>query len=483
MKIAVGMFYHEANSFNPSFVQRDGFVYCEGPEVLDRMYAGEVFRGEKIEMAPLIYAVSLPNGLVSQDAYDYYSGRIFAILEENQDVDGVFLHLHGSMEVQGLGSGEYDLLKRIRGLLGMDKIIGIVLDIHANTHPEFPKLVNVIRNYRTVPHVDQRETEHIVARHMIDCLREKKTPVPGFIQLPYAIHPEKALGGTWPLSEIFGKLGELEKKAEISVASLGIGMVWCDCPTMCSNVTVTPSDMRYADIAAREAEKLADYVYSLRDSFEFEQLPLSPHEAMRYSLQYKESPVYVSDSGDNTTGGAVGNHTAMLREYLSARDLCGKKVVVTSIWDKKAVAECLNHREGDRFTLTVGQDIDEDSKSVTLTVVLKKKGALKGYMGCERDTVGDCVTLSAGDIDFVIIDQPGSFISEYHFVSAGLNLDDYQVVVVKQGYLFAELRRKARLAILALTNGATNMRIENLPYRRIKPPVYPLNYIEGGKRT
>jgi microcystin degradation protein MlrC len=476
MKIAVGMFYHEANSFNPAQVKKEDFVYFEGKGVLERMYAGEIFEKEGIEMLPLIYAVSLPNGLVSKEAFDYYSGRILDILSKNRDVDGIFLHLHGSMEVADLGSGEYDLLRRVRNIVGPEKIIGIVFDIHANTHPEFAKLVNVVRHYRTVPHVDQRETEHIVAQHMLQCLRKNIKTTPVFFQLPYAIHPEKALGSAWPLSEIFKTLHETEKIPGIAVASLGIGMVWCDCPTLHTNITVTPQSAEFAGMAENEAKKLADYVYSLRDSFDFEQLPLSPHEAMRYSLAYKGNPVYVSDSGDNTTGGAMGDHTTLLREYLSARDLNGKKVVVTSIWDEKAVTECMKYRDGDIVTVSIGHDKNEDSKAVTVTATLKKKGGLKGYMGCENDTVGNSIALTAGNIDIVITDKPGSFISAKHFEAAGLNLEEYQVVVVKQGYLFAELKERAELAILALTNGATNMMIEKLPFRRITPPVYPLTY-------
>ena len=56
-------------------------------------------------------------------------------------------------------------------------------------------------------------------------------------------------------------------------------------------------------------------------------------------------------------------------------------------------------------------------------------------------------------------------------------MDDYQVIVVKQGYLFPQLRGLAKLSILALTPGATHQIIENLEYRKIVPPVYPLHYV------
>ena len=67
MKIAMGMFYHEANSFNPNLLQKDGFVYYEGDEVLRRLHATEVFQEENAELIPLIYATALPYGIVARD--------------------------------------------------------------------------------------------------------------------------------------------------------------------------------------------------------------------------------------------------------------------------------------------------------------------------------------------------------------------------------------------------------------------------------
>ena len=149
---------------------------------------------------------------------------------------------------------------------------------------------------------------------------------------------------------------------------------------------------------------------------------------------------------------------------------------MTSIWDENAVAKCLEHKEGDRITLSVGHGYDENTKAVEVTGTIKKIGRLFGYMGCEHDAVGNAVTISTENVDFVIIDRPGSFISVGHFTEgAGLDLDEYQVVVVKQGYLFAELRKLAKLAILALTPGATHQIIENMEYHKIIPPVYPLH--------
>lgn len=480
MKIAVGEFYHEANSFNPNLLRKEELVYCEGQQVLDRMFAPEVFLNAGAELVPLVYAVALPGGIMSRECYDFYADRILAILQENKDVDGVFLHLHGACEVDGMGSGELDLLTRIREMLGEKVYIGIALDFHASNDPDMPKLVNVARAYRTVPHSDQKETEQAVARQMLYLMEKGDYTTPQYVRIPFSWGGEKALGDEWPLNHIFELLNELEKKEEIAIATTNLGMAWCDAKALAASVMITPKESKYTDFAMEEARKLADYIYSLRDDFEFSQLPLYPRDAVRYALSYEfGSPVYVSDSGDNTTGGAVGDHTVMLREFLKARNYYGKKVLVTAIWDEDAVDACMKHEEGDELTVKVGKDYDENTRAVIVHGKLKKKGNLTGYMGCETDVVGRCVTIETEHVDFCIIDHPGSFISLAHFgeIGAGLNMDDYQVIVVKQGYLFPQLRGLAKLSILALTPGATHQIIENLEYRKIVPPVYPLHYV------
>jgi microcystin degradation protein MlrC len=51
----------------------------------------------------------------------------------------------------------------------------------------------------------------------------------------------------------------------------------------------------------------------------------------------------------------------------------------------------------------------------------------------------------------------------------------YPIVVVKSGYLSPEYKRLAKRAILALTPGDTCELLEQLPYRRVPRPIFPLD--------
>jgi microcystin degradation protein MlrC len=50
-----------------------------------------------------------------------------------------------------------------------------------------------------------------------------------------------------------------------------------------------------------------------------------------------------------------------------------------------------------------------------------------------------------------------------------------KIVVVKQGYLFPDLADHAPRAIMALSPGATDLRLQELPYQRLPRPIFPLD--------
>ena len=88
-------------------------------------------------------------------------------------VDGIWLYLHGAMEVEDIGSGELALLRMIREKVGFNVPIALALDFHANNTQELMALVNVVVGYRTAPHRDMRETELRAARLLVHCIEKR----------------------------------------------------------------------------------------------------------------------------------------------------------------------------------------------------------------------------------------------------------------------------------------------------------------------
>ena len=62
MKIAVGLFYLECNTFNPDLVGREQFIFAEGRQVLPYLHVCDIFQEEGFELVPTIMASTLPDG-------------------------------------------------------------------------------------------------------------------------------------------------------------------------------------------------------------------------------------------------------------------------------------------------------------------------------------------------------------------------------------------------------------------------------------
>jgi len=472
LKVLVGCIYHESNTFNPFPTDLSDFVIIENNEMLNKIASVQTFKNYGFEVIPSIFASGLPSGTVKKKAFFYIIEKVIKKLEKEPDINGIWFHLHGSMNVEDIGSGELTLLKTIREVVGNNVPISITLDIHANIPDELHKYANIIRSYRTVPHTDQKETEVITAKLLIDCILNKRLYKPIYKKLPFIIGGDTAIDSHEPLKSILKTLYEIESLPGIISVSFFIGFSWADTKNIGSSIIIIPDSCKDAKLANRKVKELASYVDARKHEFNFQSLALEPHLAVEKALETSLSPVFISDTGDNTTGGAAGINTELLKIILNANNSKNKKICIAAIYDEKAYEICSSHSLGDSVNVKVGIDYDKYSESITLEGVLKAKGDLLGFTS---DRVGQTCSLSIGGIDLVVANRAESFITKDHFKAAGLDINEYDFIVVKQGYLFPELSEMAVLNIFALTQGATYQHFYKLPFRHLPKDMYPFN--------
>lgn len=473
MRIAVGYLYQESTTFNPFLMDRSAFTLLEGEEGKKRISATKVLEDLGVEVVPTIFASAISGGCVTEDAYRFLSDKMIDVLKAEQ-VDGVWLHLHGSMEVVNVGSAEADLLRRIRELIPAKAPISLTVDLHANLHDDVPKLANIIRSYRTAPHIDQEECERISAELLVDCIRRKADITPVFKRVMMITPGEKSTTDTEPMKSILTKVKEYEKLDGILQVNYINGHAWTDRPNTSAAVLVVPESDKYRELAEKVADELAEYAFSRRQDFVFHQLTLGPDEALERALMEDGKPVFITDSGDNTTGGASGINTLLLQKLLQ-KDLNGQKIVVAAILDREAYKKLSLCKVGETVSVDVGVNYDLESAPVRVEGILKAKGDLLGYYSSKNDVTGHVCTVSMGDIDVVVANEGDSFTTLNHFTRAGLDINEYDVAIVKQGYLFAELAAIAKLHIMAMTPGACNLIIEDLEFHNLLRPMYPLD--------
>ena len=272
---------------------------------------------------------------------------------------------------------------------------------------------------------------------------------------------------------------ELEKDARIMSASFHIGYLRHDGDKLGCSAVVVPNSEKDQAYAQEMADKLCKYAFSKRHEFHFHGNVAEPEDAIKQAVEFDGSPVFVTDSGDNVGSGADGFNTYILHQVLNLKDTHGKQFLFSGIVDKNAYAYLYDKEVGTHVDFTLGANLDELCKSVEVHGTIVAKGiAHKLYE--DRKDIGTAITVKFDD-------APVSVIVEYDAIQytdldqypcSHLNIDDYDVIIPKQGYISDDFKKYGKLCIMSLTQGPTYQRSEKLEFKRILRPMFPYDDFE-----
>ncbi|MFL2133868.1 M81 family metallopeptidase [Desemzia sp. FAM 24101] len=482
MKVLMGHYTLESNEHVNGLTELDSFNLKFGENLITAMHVGDIFRKSNIEVVPAIFADAHSAKVASKEAYKYIHDKMIRAVRENlHDLDGIFLFLHGASKVEDLpeGSGERQLLKDIRKITGPYLPICVVMDPHGNLTEEYVSMMTIGRCYRESPHTDMVETYRVVAKMMVNLLHKKKILVSQYRKLPFVLGGERSVSTDEPMVSINRKLNEIEQDNRILSASFHVGYLRHDNYAAGSGLVVVPSDMKYKDYAQEVLDELYGFCVDKYNEFHYHGNALEVEDAIKKSIHSEFKHVVVTDSGDNVTSGAMGNNTFLLNKYLSLKNYNNKKLLFSAITDNKLFNLIKQNSHKDYFDIELGTDTDELSKKIKLTVKVTNSGTLQQIFG-DTDSYGETLTLSVKEkpVDIVLLDQSISFAEMHQFNAANIDLDEYGVVVVKQGYIFPELNKYCDYSIMALTDGPTNQKTENIIFKQIMRPMLPFDELD-----
>ncbi len=465
MKIAIGAMLCEGNSLTPVLTRYEDFDYAADEAMYEKVAVMDLLRARGCEIVPTLYAHALPGGAVVEADFLRLAGEMIDRLPA-EGLDGIWLYLHGAMCVENLGSAEEYLLRLVREKVGYDVPISLAMDFHADNSDAIPALCNCVTGYRTAPHCDREETEQRAMRLLFDCIDKKIMPRPQLARANVIICGDAVQTSLEPMKGIMEMAAELEKLPGMMSVQVFNGQPWIDEPYNGPNFLVTHE--WDTALAMECAQKLAKRFYEVRHEFGFLTEAVEPAEAIRLAMDAKESTVFISDSGDNTTAGAAGDHAYMLKLL---QEMGAKNVLLAGIMDAAACDACYAAELGDTLTLTVGGSLSPDAEKATVTGRLIHRGDILSY---QYNNAGPSATLDCGDMTVVITKNRAALCRPDIFESIDLDYKKFHIVVVKLGYLFPELAAEAERAILAFTPGASTERLEDMNLKRIRRPMYPL---------
>jgi microcystin degradation protein MlrC len=483
MKVLVGQFINEANANIPVLNETKDFDIAFGEECINKTEVREVFEKEGIEIIPSIYAVSGASGVIKRTTFDYIESCFTAAVKNHlNEIDGIYLMLHGASEVEGLGSGDHHILWEIRKIVGPYLPITVACDPHGNLCKEYTDQITAIRSYRESPHTDASATRKIMAQMLVDLLKNRQNIHCSYRKLPLILGGEQSVSADEPVKSINAYMDEMEKDPRIRSASWHVGYIRHDSPVAGCGVVVVPQTEADQEYAEQKVDELAKYVWDRHREFHYTGTTAQPDEALNMVLAQTEGPCSLTDSGDNTTSGATGWNTYVLRQVLAVKDL-KKTFLFASINDPKSYEAIKDLKDGEETHIALGVGYDEMSKPVELDVITGIKGQLARplSMGNEDNVkiFGQCrlVHVKNTKIDIIIANNRLALSGPVQYKYANVDWKKYDVTVIKVGYNYPMFVNNCKFWVMSLTDGATPQDTAHLKFKRIMRPMYPIDNI------
>jgi len=330
MRIAIGGFQHETNTFAPSQATFDDFLrgrswppLARGDEIFDASaglnvpIAGFIERMRKAghDLVPTTWAGTSPSAHVTRDAFERIAGMIVDDLESAGALDAVYLDLHGAMVTEHLEDGEGELLARVRSVVGNDVPVVASLDLHANVTRRMVELADALIAYRTYPHVDMAETGERTAHFLLRRFEGLPRPHVALRRVPFLIPLQAACTMLEPTQSIYAQLSKMEG-GHVPTLSFTPGFPAADFPE-CGPVVLAYGQS--PDAAAQTADKLRAAIEALEAEFDF---PVhTPEDGVRRAIAIARRatrPVVIADTQDNPGAGGNSDTTGMLRALVGA---------------------------------------------------------------------------------------------------------------------------------------------------------------------
>ena len=468
----------ETNTFSPlpsgqalfeaTYMAREG-DYGDNPDLfaLPMIVFRDRARTLGWEVVESLCTFAVPAGPTVQAVYEAYRDEILDDLRRAQPVDAVLLSLHGAMVAEETESCETDLVRRVREIVGPAVPIGAELDLHCHLTPELVALADAIVIFKEYPHVDAAaragELFGIIAGQTEGRLKPRMDV---FDCRMIGLYPTVME----PFSGFLREVRALEGRDGVLSISIAHGFPWGDVHELGTKVLVVSDGADGSALAGRLGRRLRE----LRDRIEPPWLPLD--EALDRAARAPAGPVVIGDVADNAGGGAPSDATFVLRRLLE-RGMTD--AAVGCLWDPGAVRLAQEAGEGATLRLRLGGKLGPtsgDPLDVVATVRQLGTDLYQHYLGGSRARMGDSAALSVEGIDVIVNAVRCQTFSPDAFTNLGVDPSERRYVVVKSmNHFRAGFDGIASTTLYATSPGAMNVDYPEIPYCRVRRPIFPLD--------
>lgn len=428
-----------------------------------------------VEAVPLFWATALPGGSLTRPNYEAIREETCALLRQHGPFQGVLVANHGALEVDGMNiQADADYLQAVRDTVGQEVPIAVALDLHGHMTEQMLKAGTVFSALRTAPHRDDKQTGYRAAHQLLRVLRTGIKPKTAAVHIPILSAGEQAITTQEPGGSLYAALPGFDSRDGIMEANILVGFAFNDRPWTGMTALVTSDGD--ADVATAGALDLAQMIWNRRDAFVLRMVTADMLPGLLMAAESDVRPVYVSDSGDNSTAGAPGDLTGVLQAILADQRLGNS--VVAGIYAPKLVTQALAAGTGSTIEFELGAE-HISAPGTRLKVSGQVMGCgpqlVLGGFQPYRSAEGGWACIKIGTVLATFHNLPIGITTPAHFRAMGIDPMEHAFYVVKLGYLHPQIEDIAARHILLLTEGTVSLNLAAREWRWVKRPVYPVD--------
>jgi microcystin degradation protein MlrC len=489
VRIAIGGFAHETNTFCPGLTEVERFRerhWLTGEEIRSRHrgvrddLGGMFAAGERLglEIVPTLATSTEPSATIAGAAYEIIVEELFSAIQAAGPIDALCLSLHGAGSAEGIDDVEGAVLAEARRRLGPDLPIVVTLDLHGHTTPEMLANANALLYCHEYPHVDIYERGDEAVELAARIVRGEANPVMHLETLPMMIPPSTTREGV--ARAIAERCADWESKPGVIDCAFVHGFPHTDVPIIA--VTVLATADGDAALARTAAADVARTIWERREEFR-QDLP-GAEEAVRRALAADKTPVVVAEVSDNPGGGGPGNGTHLLRALLAADE---PATCFGFVFDPETARQAHAAGTGATIQIRLGGKTDE-LHGAPIEAAAYVKCLTDGRFryttpmgaGAQVD-LGLMARLTIGNVDVLVSSVRTQTLDAEVFLLHGIDVTRYRVVAIKsQQHFRAGFAHLAGTIVRCDTPGLTTSNLSFLPFQRVRRPIWPLDEVEWG---
>lgn len=485
MRVFIGEFRQESNSFNPvasslDFWDRSG--RHEGEAMREALSGKPCAVGGMLhaldqlaEKPEIVFGVSMScqsGGPAEQEVMDLFLDKTLTAIESGEPFDLVLLSFHGALQTTRFDDAEGEVVERIRPIVGDSTIIAVSTDLHAFISDKLLRNVDAIAGYHTYPHIDFFQTGARAAMLGLAAVDKGRRPHTACVRLPLLIPASvyNTMGGAF--KDIIDSCDLLVDSGELIDFSVYLMQPWLDVEEGMSSVLAVADDPEKAEKYARD---IAERVWTSRHLFTKEFMSIEDVIDIA-KTPASGDPVILVDSADSCNAGSSGDSMAVAAKILAL----GPEIKAATVVNDQAAADLahtLGVGEKALFKLGGGRDPRAESievegyvRSLHDGVFVQEGPAGRGMV----NSIGPTAVIRVGNLDVVVCHWMAGNGDPQLYRAFGIEPTLYDLVVVKACTSFRAGYSKFSTRIYDTdTPGAAAVDLRRLEFQKIPKTHFP----------